>query len=88
MVVVSGNTGSAPLIGSEVIRDRASDRSVCQPIFSGRIFVEGFHRLAGHTQTGQRKYRSACADLTLMRVIGLKCSLSNTWIGSAVLRPS
>jgi len=25
MVAVSGNTGSAPLIGSEVIRDRASD---------------------------------------------------------------
>jgi len=28
MVVVSGNTGSAPLIGSKVIRDRASDGSV------------------------------------------------------------
>jgi len=28
MVVVAGNTGSAPLIGSKVIRDRASDGSV------------------------------------------------------------
>ena len=28
MVVVSGNTGSAPKIGSKVIRDRASNRSV------------------------------------------------------------
>ena len=28
MVVVSGNTGSAPLIGSTVIRDRACDGSV------------------------------------------------------------
>jgi len=28
MVVVTGNKGSAPLIGSEVIRDRASDGSV------------------------------------------------------------
>jgi len=28
MVVVSGNTGSAPLIDSKVIRDRASDGSV------------------------------------------------------------
>jgi len=28
MVVVSGNTGSAPLIGSKVIRDRATDGSV------------------------------------------------------------
>jgi len=28
MGVVSGNTGSVPLIGSEVIRDRASNGSV------------------------------------------------------------
>jgi len=28
MVAVSGNTGLAPLIGSNVIRDRASDESV------------------------------------------------------------
>jgi len=28
MVVVSGNTGSAPLIGSKVIWDRSSDGSV------------------------------------------------------------
>ena len=28
MVVVSGNTGSAPLVGSKIIRDRASDVSV------------------------------------------------------------
>ena len=30
MVAVSENTGSAPLIGSEVIRDRASDESEVQ----------------------------------------------------------
>jgi len=29
MVAVSGNTGSVPLIGSKVIRDRASDGSIC-----------------------------------------------------------
>ena len=28
MVVVSGNTGSAPLIGSKVVRDRVPNRSV------------------------------------------------------------
>jgi len=28
MVAVSGNTGSAPLIGSEVIRDRESNGSI------------------------------------------------------------
>ena len=28
MVVISGNTGSAPLIGSKVIQDRVSDESV------------------------------------------------------------
>jgi len=28
VVVISGNTGSAPLIGSQVIGDRAANRSV------------------------------------------------------------
>jgi len=35
MVVVSGNTGSAPLIGFKVIRDRASDGSVWSEKGSG-----------------------------------------------------
>jgi len=35
MVPVSGNTGTAPLIGSKVIWDRASDRSVWSPWIQG-----------------------------------------------------
>jgi len=49
MVAVSGNTGSAPLIGSKVIRDRA---------FGGSIWSENGTRMRPTPETDQFCVRS------------------------------
>ena len=57
MVAVSGNTGSAPLSGSKVIRDRASDESLWRfhSIFGGKTSVSSVRSEADQTSEWSEK---------------------------------